>query len=213
MKRLSSIVISLFIVFGVFLYLIDFMALDLSYYNNFHKQYNISENTGLSDEWINEASGSLVKFLKNGDEDILKNNFNSKEISHMRDVYFLFKLNRFVYKTLIFTAIIFILYKMNFKDREFFKSMSKNFLKVYFTIIALFGVCALFFSESFIYFHKIFFTNDLWLLDYDTDMMIRILPEEFFFTLFTNVMVLATIINICVYLFFYMKGSSDRYGN
>ncbi len=36
------------------------------------------------------------------------------------------------------------------------------------------------FSRAFILFHKLFFTNDLWLLNPKTDWMIRLLPESFF---------------------------------
>ena len=63
----------------------------------------------------------------------------------------------------------------------------------------------MFFSESFIYFHKLFFNNDLWLLDYKTDLMIRILPEEFFFVLFLNVLVLSTICILLIYIFLKFK--------
>lgn len=41
-------------------------------------------------------------------------------------------------------------------------------------------VCALDFNRAFIAFHHLFFTNDLWLLDPATDLMIRLLPETFF---------------------------------
>ena len=36
------------------------------------------------------------------------------------------------------------------------------------------------FSRYFIMFHHIFFTNDLWILDPSTDMLINIVPEGFF---------------------------------
>lgn len=36
------------------------------------------------------------------------------------------------------------------------------------------------FNKYFFLFHEIFFNNDLWLLDPATDLMIRMLPEEFF---------------------------------
>lgn len=41
-------------------------------------------------------------------------------------------------------------------------------------------ICALDFNRAFIAFHHLFFTNDLWLLDPATDLMIRLLPETFF---------------------------------
>lgn len=37
------------------------------------------------------------------------------------------------------------------------------------------------FNKYFTIFHEIFFTNDLWLFDPETDYMIRMLPEGFFY--------------------------------
>ena len=37
------------------------------------------------------------------------------------------------------------------------------------------------FTKYFTIFHEIFFTNDLWLFDPSTDLMIRMLPEGFFY--------------------------------
>ena len=36
------------------------------------------------------------------------------------------------------------------------------------------------FSSLFVLFHKLAFTNDLWLLDPQTDLLIRLMPLEFF---------------------------------
>ena len=36
------------------------------------------------------------------------------------------------------------------------------------------------FDSLFILFHKVAFTNDLWLLDPSTDLLIRLMPIEFF---------------------------------
>ena len=36
------------------------------------------------------------------------------------------------------------------------------------------------FNSLFILFHKVAFTNDLWLLDPSTDLLIRLMPIEFF---------------------------------
>ena len=205
MKKTFAFLISLSIILFVLLYSIDFMAKDISYYNNFHNEYKIDKESGLSKEWIENASNSLVEFIKNGDKEVLKHHFNKKEISHMEDVYKLFKLDRVVYTSLfIFTLVVF-LYKIIKNDFILFKYIRKYILITYMTVISFLGICSLFFSESFIYFHKLFFNNDLWLLDYETDLMIRILPEEFFFMLFLNVLVLSTIGIFLVYIFLKFK--------
>ena len=43
------------------------------------------------------------------------------------------------------------------------------------------GLVAIDFNKYFVLFHEIFFNNDLWLLDPATDLLIRMLPEGFFF--------------------------------
>lgn len=181
------------------------MAKDISYYNNFHTEYKIDEESGLSKEWIESASKSLVEFIKNGDKEVLKNHFNEKEISHMEDVYKLFKLDRIVYIILFIISFTVLLYKTFKNDNLFLKYIKKYILIAYLSVISFLGVCSIFFSDSFIYFHKLFFNNDLWLLDYKTDLMIRILPEKFFFVLFLNVLVISTIVICLIYIFLSMK--------
>lgn len=209
MKKIFAFLISLSIILFILLYSIDFMAKDISYYNNFHNEYKIEEESGLSKEWIESASNSLVEFIKNGDKEVLKNHFNEKEISHMEDVYKLFKLDRVVYTSLFIITLIVFIYKLIKNDKLFFKYIRKYILIAYITVISFLGVCYMFFSESFIYFHKLFFNNDLWLLDYKTDLMIRILPEEFFFVLFLNVLVLSTICILLIYIF--LKFKDNKY--
>ena len=43
------------------------------------------------------------------------------------------------------------------------------------------------FNKYFTLFHEIFFTNDLWLLDPRTDLLIRMLPEGFFFDMVVRI--------------------------
>ena len=49
---------------------------------------------------------------------------------------------------------------------------------VYVTILAL--LACIDFDSLFILFHKVAFTNDLWLLNPQTDLLIRLMPIEFF---------------------------------
>lgn len=199
MKKIMAILISFSIIFGIFLFFIDFMALDRSYYNNFHEEYKISEESGLEDKWIKDASDGIIRFLKNGKTSELSSYFNDKEIKHMEDVYKLFKIDRFVYKSLLIFSFLSLVYLYLNGKMEILAYIKRYFLRVYFGIVILFGALSGFFSISFEYFHKIFFTNDLWILDYETDLMIRILPEEFFLNMFLNVLVLFSVTILLAY--------------
>ena len=48
------------------------------------------------------------------------------------------------------------------------------------TLAVLAGIISTDFSKYFVIFHKIFFNNDLWILDPTTDLLINIVPEPFF---------------------------------
>ena len=194
MKKIFAFLISISIILFVLLYSIDFMAKDISYYNNFHRDYKIEKESGLSKEWIEGASNSLVEFIKSGDKEVLKNH-----------LYKLFKLDRIVYTSLFIITLLVVIYKLFKNDFLFFRYIRKCILIAYISVISFLGICSVFFSESFVYFHKLFFDNDLWLLDYETDLMIRILPEEFFFVLFLNVIVLSTVFVFSIYIFLKLK--------
>ena len=52
---------------------------------------------------------------------------------------------------------------------------------LFFGILAvLAGIISTDFSKYFVMFHHIFFNNDLWILNPETDMLINIVPEGFF---------------------------------
>ena len=54
-------------------------------------------------------------------------------------------------------------------------------LFVYLILAAILGVAmSIDFTSCFTLFHKLFFTNNLWIFDPETDYMIRMLPEGFF---------------------------------
>lgn len=67
------------------------------------------------------------------------------------------------------------------------KDRMKPFIAQGLVTIALAGAILLMtlvdFSSAFEKFHKIFFTNDLWILDPRTDVLIQMLPQIFFETM------------------------------
>ena len=117
--------------------------------------------------------------------------FNDREIAHMEDVRGLFIgglwLRRIgILITLCFAALA---YFWGRKSAERTEALKRLFTKtlcivtaaVFAEALALIGIISTDFSKYFIVFHKIFFNNDLWVLDPRTDMLINIVPEGFFF--------------------------------
>lgn len=77
------------------------------------------------------------------------------------------------------------------KKADFQRLVPQGYLHalfVYLILAAILGVAmSIDFTSCFTLFHKLFFTNNLWIFDPETDYMIRMLPEGFFFDMVIRV--------------------------
>jgi integral membrane protein (TIGR01906 family) len=110
--------------------------------------------------------------------------FEEREIAHMVDVKKLF-LGGFAIRNIaamIGAALLIILF-VAFREKMI-KPVCVSYLWVtgaMLIIAAVLGVImATNFDALFLKFHHVFFDNDLWLLDINTDVLIQMLPESFF---------------------------------
>ncbi|MBC2575322.1 TIGR01906 family membrane protein [Peptostreptococcus canis] len=60
------------------------------------------------------------------------------------------------------------------------------------------------FSKSFEIFHKILFRNDYWLFDNNTDPVIDILPEKYFFHVGILILVILCLLSVASYIIYYI---------
>lgn len=110
--------------------------------------------------------------------------FNEREIAHMVDVQNLFLLGQKALLVSAFAAIVLGILGRILLPKESRKWASGGFLCGVALFFGLVGglVCAavIDFTTVFTKFHLLFFTNDLWLLDPRTDVLIQMVPEQFF---------------------------------
>jgi integral membrane protein (TIGR01906 family) len=109
--------------------------------------------------------------------------FSQKEKLHLADVEGLIDTAKFLYysSAILLAALLAAMYLLN-KDK-FFKNIAKLFIVSGALMLLLLGIFALLltnFESSFIGFHKLLFSNDLWLLNPATDHLIQLFPEQFF---------------------------------
>lgn len=109
--------------------------------------------------------------------------FNAREIAHMQDVFALFVLGRRGMALLALAGALLLALGVYFAPnrRRLLRFSAVGSL----SCLLLLGAAAILwvtqdFGHAFSVFHHILFRNDLWLLDPETDLMIRMLPEEFF---------------------------------
>ena len=144
------------------------------------------EVTGLPAEEYAPVVDMITGYLK-GDEGPFQHEFmvngagyavfNAKEQHHMADVQGLFGLCRWIMWGCAGAACLLgLILRRQMRWRAFRRTLIGVLAAV--AVIAL--LAAIDFNGLFVLFHKIAFTNDLWLLNPRTDMLIRLMPLDFF---------------------------------
>lgn len=197
---------------------IELNSYNKNYYIKSYGKYNIEQATSLSIDKLSEITDGIISYLKgNGGDELLSPYFNEREILHMRDVQELFDLSRAIKWTSIFISILIIFYFYRKGEKILLgKTLCLGLFSNHIVLSILAFLAAKDFNKYFTYFHLIFFTNDLWILDPNTDLMIQMLPEEFFMKMAVNIMlcffILLAILQIVGYIFI-KKGKIIDEGN
>ena len=152
-----------------------------SHYGFYKKEYQKYEVTEHMMNYLigKEEKLSVVTTVEGKEQDF----FNERDRLHMRDVRNLFLGGIKVGGVcLIVAAAILTMFKKREKDwKRLFCRAYSIALGVWLVIGVLLGIAfSIDFTTCFTIFHKLFFTNNLWIFNPETDYMIRMLPEGFF---------------------------------
>lgn len=165
---------------------------DFGWYQKAYEKYDVLDDLEMEMLDVMEVTEEMMAYLRGDREDLVVHTivdgeerefFNDREKAHMVDVQNLFVggiwIRRGAILVLMVAILVLILTKANLK-----RLLPKSFIM---GVVSLIGITAIAgivfmsdFNKYFTLFHEIFFTNDLWLLDPRTDLLIRMLPEEFF---------------------------------
>ena len=192
---------SLFISF--ILGIIFYNCFNLNFYKNFYSKGNLTANIGTtSDELINNTS-NLLDYL-NGKAELNTSWFSEKDILHMKDVKILYSVS---FYTMIFFIAIFIISTILiiflYKNCTMFyitRTFNKTLLAFIVLIIVLAGIISYNFNSFWIRFHQLLFSNDLWLLSPDESNLIKMVPEEFFISLITTIILHILILFVSLFV-------------
>ena len=109
--------------------------------------------------------------------------FNEQDRLHMADVRNLF-LGGLKLRTFLFVTAMVLILALIFSKTDWKYIIPRAYswaLGVFLVVIVVLGIAfSIDFTKCFTIFHKMFFSNYLWLFDPATDYMIRMLPEGFF---------------------------------
>lgn len=146
---------------------IRWVANDLQFYKDSFQKYDVSRETGFSDAELIEISEGLVRYLNTGAVDDTMDVFSEDDIAHLRDVRGLIQLSYVIQWVTLGYIIIFVAVGYIYKRRQIFPLLNRLALTGSVAGIAgtaIIVIAALIdFDWLFIAFHRIFFTNDLWI--------------------------------------------------
>ena len=194
MKRGLAIAAIISLVIILFLTSIELVAFDIAFYKREYEKLNIAQNTGMADGELMRVTEELLKYLRDERDDLditaiingeSRQVFNEREVAHMVDVKDLF-LGGVKLRIIAIVCFVFSLLLLYFLvKKSLWRYLASSFLWV-FGVILLFGIILFIlmymdFTPVWDQFHYIFFSNDLWQLNPKTDILIRMVPEQFFF--------------------------------
>jgi integral membrane protein (TIGR01906 family) len=161
---------------------IRWVANDLQFYEDGFENYDVSGETGFSDAELIDISKGLIDYFNYGEIDDTMDIFSEEEVIHLRDVRGLIQLSYVIQWTTLGYIIVFIAAGFAFGRKRFFHTFITGVAAGSIAGImgvALTGIAALIdFDWLFIAFHRLFFTNDLWV---SSGYLPRIYTEGFFY--------------------------------
>lgn len=188
MNKFLSILFGIFLPITVLFFAFGIETFNDKNYEESYIKYDVVSTTKLNINELMEVTRELLSNLKgNTNESYLKNYFNEKEMLHLKDVRHLFKMGftiRYVFLTLLIVLFVYLFFETPDSIRK-----TVNYTSVItFIMIGIFLLLIkIDFNKYFTYFHLIFFDNDLWLLDPNTDLMLQMMPEPFFINIFKKI--------------------------
>lgn len=182
---------------------IQIFAFKGSFYADEYAKNNTASYVGVTQTELNGATDVLLSYLQ-GERDNLDYEaniggdamqfYNAREKAHMVDVKNLYitAINVAVYGSMtaaVLFALCFVAYK-----RKALKSVLFGIYRTCYIILGGFAIllvwAAIDFNGFWTDFHLLFFRNDLWMLDPNTSLMIRMFESNFFFDLVIMILLL-----------------------
>lgn len=194
LHRLSGIAAALCLMIILFITSVEAVVYwTPGYFEKEYTKYNVLDSLpAMTMDDLLYVTDEMMDFLQGDREDLHvvttmggqeREFFNEREIAHMIDVQVLFLKAMSIRRVcLALTAALLILMAAT-------KARMKKVLPaslcigtgLFFGLVtALALIISTDFTKYFVMFHHIFFSNDLWILDPRTDMLINIVPEGFF---------------------------------
>ena len=152
-----------------------------------------------------EEHDKIMNFLdgkdkKNDNNKIINSTFlSSQDIKHMGDVKYLMKKVDY-YSTGLVLVLFALFFYLHFKHKDKKDSLFSKAIMCAgifnLVLLLMLYLLSLNFEWFFIKFHKLFFTNNLWLMNANVDMLVNLYPEQFWIDAFTKILFIVLIVSV-----------------
>ena len=162
------------------------------FYKKEYEKYRVTDDLNMKLDNVMAVTEHMMAYLIGKEEKLSivtdvdgehQDFFNEQDRLHLADVRNLFLGGLKLRNYAVILAII-LMIVLRAKKADFRRLVPQGYLQalfVYLILAAILGVAmSIDFTSCFTLFHKLFFTNNLWIFDPETDYMIRMLPEGFF---------------------------------
>jgi len=186
---------------------------DKGFYFRQYEKNDVHATIRISEEDLQKVTMQIIRYLQLKTDQLnleveidseMRLFYNERELLHMEDVQDLFWFFGILSGICAVIAVLIFLALRSLPDFSLVIAKCVRNTFVFFILIAvsLIILISTDFDKYFTIFHEIFFSNDLWILDPATDLLINIVPLPFFisisiyvavvFVIFSTVIVLST---------------------
>lgn len=192
---LTSLTVSLAIIVVLFIGSLQIIIFNDVVFKWHYETHQVTETTKMTVPDLMEVTGQLLDYVKDKEDHmVIESNidgvfqevFGDREKAHMIDVKNLYIGSRNAQWLSAILLLVFIGFGLT-KTKNMF---AETLIRIRYVMPFLLGLMAVIgilfatdFNKYFTIFHELFFSNDLWLLDPKTDIMINMVPEVYFYSI------------------------------
>ena len=173
--------------------IVDYNCFDMSFYQKEYIQNDTCTATGLNEDDLLDTTNVLFDYLHDERDDLnlehvingnMREVFDTREKTHMIDVKNLYQNAMSVRNILLIASIVLLAVGLYLSKEHYIRFIydgyktGVSFLLLIIVCIAILAIID--FNAFWLQFHYLFFTNDLFLLDPNTEILINMVPEQFF---------------------------------
>lgn len=201
MKREKIIlaVVAITLVFTVLFTSLQIISFNRLFYQEKFDQYGVYTEFEGNKTLVDNEFDYVLSYLEGSEKEIKSTFYNEKEKRHLKDVKQLFQTARVLLWLSIGLLVMLGFYLLRIEQMSvLLRGLILGSASLLGLILLLLVSVILQFNASFVVFHKLLFSNNLWILNPATDNLINLLPQQIFYDLAFKLAVIIILISTLV---------------